>query len=280
VGNATVHLDGVSVSVDVAVPGNKLFFADITPESVLAASTITASGPASLEADVQASVQLGSTTIDLGTARLNIGWTNIGDLTSVTVGLDGPITDMIGARVEQLREILDKIKALTDELDGSLPPDVQQGLDTVIEIVKVFDENVVQALQGSADISLQDVIELISTKLNQELGQFGISFHDRVLKWDMSLDSAGLGDLELEGAALGERHQGAEEEAQRRLVVAEGLLDVAPHEQLGLALAQHLVEEGGAVAGALGPPGGVAGVARGEAPLGGAGVGFHGRDSG
>src|SRR5207247_6902599 len=139
--------------------GGTLGLDDLTPAGLFAASHIAASGAASVSADVAAAAVLPGMDepFDLGTASLSVSWTNIANPLDANVSLTGGITDLIGARVEQLVEILDKVKALTEQFSEYVPDDLKQGLDSVISVVKTFDETIVPILKGGpTDLSLQD----------------------------------------------------------------------------------------------------------------------------
>ena len=163
-------------------------------------------GPLVLHAGVSASALLpgGDEPFSLGSADLTATWQDVNDPLNVNVQLTGGLTDFLSVRVQELLDVLQKLRDLTTQLDGSIPPDLQKGLDQVISVVKAFNDNVVAALTnpnggGTVAVSLQDVIERVTMRLNAELSQFGIHFDlaTRKLTWDFDLGGLGLAGLGL-----------------------------------------------------------------------------------
>src|SRR5262249_6425365 len=100
--NAAINATGVSVSVDLAAPGNTISFSDLTAQRILELSTITvAGGPVSLTADVAVSAVLpgGGEPFDLGSATLSLTWADASNPLDVTVSLTGGIADLMKAKV-------------------------------------------------------------------------------------------------------------------------------------------------------------------------------------
>jgi len=204
--NGVISVSNVSISVDLTGPGNKLGFSDLTTSGINAASTVTAAGGSvSLSADLAATALLPGMDepFDLGGATLGITWADVSHPENAVVNISGGVSDLLKARVEELTALLEKLRALTEQLDGTIPPQIQQGLDKVISVVKAFDENVVQALSNSStEITLQDVVGLMATALHIDLDQFHLAFSGGVLSWQLDLSNAGLGDLEVSSAGF------------------------------------------------------------------------------
>jgi len=205
ISNASVSLSGVTVTVDIVSPTGTLTFGDLDSETIDSLSTITASGgPVSLTGDVTAQALLPGMNepFDIGSATITATWADIGDPTNVDVTLSGALNDLVRARAEDFHQLVEKLGNLTDSLNGVLPAEIQNGLDAVVSVVRSFDENVVSALTDEVSgavtgETLQDIVGLIATQLNAQLGQFGFTFSGSVLTWDFDLGSAGLSNLTL-----------------------------------------------------------------------------------
>ena len=204
--NGTVSVSNVSISIDLAAAGDKLDFASLTPEGIAAASTVTATGgPVSVTADlgVQALLPGMDEPFDLGGATIAVTWADISQPENAVVNLSGGVSELLKARVEELTALLEKMRALTEELDGTIPPEIQQGLDKVISVVKSFDENVVQALsQSSTEITLQDIVNLMADALHIDLDSFHLAYSGGVLSWELDLSDLGLGDLSVSSSSF------------------------------------------------------------------------------
>ncbi|MHB1241813.1 MAG: choice-of-anchor D domain-containing protein, partial [Gaiellaceae bacterium] len=196
----------VNVSIDLTSGTNQIAIADLTTSGLLAAATITAGGgPLTLTSAVEAAALLPwmDEPFDLGGATLSATWADASNPLGVSFSLSGGLNDLMKLRPTNLLEVLRTLDDVTTQLEGVIPPEIQQGLDRVISIVQAFDDLITSTfsdpLNGQMNsLSLQEIITRLGTALNQQLSQFGMSFTGGVLTWDFDLPEAILGALALD----------------------------------------------------------------------------------
>jgi hypothetical protein len=203
--DAAVSINGVSVTVDLATAGDRLYLADLNPATLEDKAAITATGgpgdDAVLTGHVAASAAIpGLDDIDIGEGTLTVTWADISDPLTVQASFTGGLDDYLKVRAEELHELLVKVRDATELLSQYAPASFQGGLDKVIAVISTFDKLVVDAtsdVSGSVSFeTIQDLMARISRELNQELAQFGLRLDGSVLTWDFALDSLGLDELQ------------------------------------------------------------------------------------
>ena len=130
--DATIDVTGVSVSFDLdEQTTHMLAFDELDASTLLLNGHPSASGgPLVLHAGVSASALLpgGAEPFSLGSADLTATWQDVNDPLNVNVQLTGGLTDFLSVRVQELLDVLQKLRDLTTQLDGSIPPDLQANL--------------------------------------------------------------------------------------------------------------------------------------------------------
>ncbi|MDX6411750.1 MAG: hypothetical protein QOE91_1266, partial [Gaiellaceae bacterium] len=207
--NATLTVNGVTIAIDLTAPtGNKLGIIDlINPASLVSAAHVTITGPPGddvvLTAALKATAMLPDQeeAFDLGNVGITIRWADIKQPTNVQVEFTGGIGDFLKVRAQQLASVLQQLKDATDQLGTAVPEQFRSGLNSVIGVLKALDSTMSGSLSvgsGSPAFStIQDVASSISYELNQNLGQFGLSFSGGILSLEFALDPATLSSSSL-----------------------------------------------------------------------------------
>ena len=205
--NATVAVNGVTVAVTLTAPtGNKIHISDLgDPSQIASLAAVNVTGPGTDAVVLQAGIKVSAILPDddspftIAGAGITVHWDDITQPTNVRVEFAGGIGDFLKVRVQ---DVLDKLTQLRDGMAaiGVNVPFISSGLGSVISVLQVLDDNLVQAGGGGSAsfLTVQDLEGRLSQRLNESINQFGLGFSGGSLTWDFALggpvlSASGLG---------------------------------------------------------------------------------------